>query len=333
MRQLSAIRSCPACLTRRLRYFVLLSVGVFLFAGALLGQSDQGKTPPAPVVIPDGTPVQLRFAQALWVYPISPFIYDPPRPPFRIDDAVRIIAAADADVNGHLVVRKGSIGQATVTGIAAQNSKYPTTCIDLRLDWISSLNGQQVPLRSGKKGKPHSDLLRVLSGHAGFFVDQTSLGRGLIEAMTFQEKLKALRGKLWVPAGTRMTGFVHGNISLDPAQLADAEARLPLPNTTGLLTIYRTKGQKDRKPDVYCDNKQLASLGPQQFFEAELTAGAHEVSVERSAPIHLEVSAGKEYYLYLRWHELTGAWKLESVTSPEGEDGVAEGEMISVFPN
>jgi len=246
-----------------------------------------------------------------------------------------MIAAADVDVNGHLVIRRGSLGQATVIGIYVplSNKEMPTTDIDLRLDWISSLNGQQVPLRMHKKGKPQSEILEVLSGHAGFFVDQTPLGRSLFEGMTSLYLLKAPHIKLWVPAGTRMNSFVHGNVSLDPAQFADAEARLPLPNTTGLLTIYRTKGQKDRKPEVYCDNKQLASLGPLQFFQVELMAGTHELSIERSAPIHLEVSGGKEYYLYLRWRELASEWKLESVTSPEGEDGIAKGEMISASPD
>jgi hypothetical protein len=95
------------------------------------------------LVIPDGTPVQLRFAQAVWGLPISPFILDPPRPPFSKGDAVRIVAAADVEINGHIVIRRGSIGQATIMATnLVINRKHPTTGIHLRVDWIKGISDQ-----------------------------------------------------------------------------------------------------------------------------------------------------------------------------------------------
>jgi hypothetical protein len=294
-----------------------------------VSEIQKSSEPPASVIIPDGTPVQLRFAQAVWGFPISPFILDPPRPPFTKGDAVRIVAAADVEIGGHIVIRRGSIGQATVMATSLiVDRKHPTTGIDLRIDWIKSISDQMVPLRLHKKGKPGGIILDVYSGHGGFSIDQVSLSRGLIQAMTFQYMAKSLHQKLWVPVGTRMIGFVHGSIPLDGGRLSEAEARLPLPNTTGLVTIYRVKGQKDQKPDVSCDGKALAPLGSRQFLELELPPGDHALSVSRGESAPLTISPGKEYYLWLRWHPLPGSWKLEAVSTPEGEDGISDGEMV-----
>ena len=290
---------------------------------------QKSSEPSTSLVIPDGTPVQLRFAQAVWGLPISPFISDPPRPPFTKGDAVRIVAAADVEINGHILIRRGSIGQATVMATnLVVNRKHPTTGIHLRVDWIKSISDQIVPLRPHRNGKQGSIILDVYSGHSGFSVDQESLARGVLQAMTFQYMAKSLHQKRWVPVGTRMVGFVHGSIPLDAGRLAEAEARLPLPNTSGLITIYRVKGQKDQKLDVYCDDRALAQLGSRQFFELELPPGDHTFSVNKGNSLRLTVSLGKEHYLWLRWHALTGTWKLDAVTTPEGEDGISDGEMV-----
>jgi len=293
-------------------------------------ESQKPSGPSSSVVIPDGTPVQLRFAQAIWGFPISPFILDPPHPPFRKGDAVRIVAAADVEIDGHILIRRGSIGQATVMATnLVVDRKHPTTGVDLRVDWIKSINEQMVPLRLHKKGKQSGIILDVYSNHGGFSVNQESLGRGLFEAMTYQTLAKSLHQKLWVPVGTRIVGFVHGSIPLDAARLGEAEARLPLPNTTGLVTIYRLKGQKDQQLEVSCDGKVLAQLGPRQFFELELPPGDHIFSAAGNESFQLTVSQGKEYYLWLRWHAISGVWKIVSVITPEGEDGIADGEMVT----
>ena len=292
-------------------------------------ENQKSSEPSTSVVIPDGTPVQLRFAQAIWGLPISPFISDPPRPPFSKGDAVRIVVAADVEINGHIVIRRGSIGQATVMATnLVVNRKHPTTGIHLRVDWIKSISDQMVPLRPHRNGKQGLIILDVYSNHGGFVVNQESLARGIFEAMTYQNLAKSLHQKLWVPVGTRMVGFVHGSIPLDAGRLAEAEARLPLPNTTGLISIYRLKGQKDQRPDISCDGKALVQLGSRQFFEIELPPGAHIISVNNGESVQFTVSPGKEYYLWLRWHALTGTWKLDSVTTSEGEDGISEGEMV-----
>jgi hypothetical protein len=301
-------------------------------------QTEAGKPDSAPktISIPDGTPVPLRFAQAMWGYPHSPFISDPPHPRFKKGDTVQLVAAADVMVGGQFVIRRGSPARASVVKLTIPDRKNPQTGIEVRLDWVKTINNEQLSLRPFSKHKKWTTIfLDVYSDHGGFLVDQTevSLAKGLFQAMTLQPMVtglkNALRQKLWVPAGTRITGFVQGNASLDASQLAEARARFPQPNSTGLLTIYRMKGQVDQKIKISCDENELVQLGARQYFVLELQPGKHFCNVDKNDPVEFNVSAGAELYFYLHSHALSGKWSLELVDSPVGEDGIAEGELVA----
>jgi hypothetical protein len=322
-----------------LKLVILSALLLASFPGTAGAQSPtESAKPDSPlprIAIPEGTPIPMRFAQAIWGLPLSPFISDPPRPPFQKGDTVRLVAAADVLVDGQLVVRKGSPGQATVIKIRRPERKNPDTGIELQWDWIKTIDDQQLALKPFPKRKWKTWYLDVYADHGGFFVNQTdeSLVKGIFEAMTFQYMAKglkmSLRQKLWVPAGTRVIGYVQTNVSLDTARLAEAQARLPLPNSTALLTIYRMKGQKDRQIDLACDDKPLGQLGARQYFMFELQPGIHSCRADKSDPLEFAVSAGRDYYLNLQFHTLTNKWTMEQVDSPVGEDGIGEGELIT----
>ena len=284
------------------------------------------------VSVPDGTPIPMRFAQAMWGIFFSPFVSDPPRPPFRIGDTVRLVAAEDVLIGGQLVIRKGSPGQATLIDFNLPNRKNPTTGLELRLDWVKSITGQQLPLRPFSKHRKWGAIsLDVYSDHGGFFVDQSedSVAKVLFKSFTFQYLPKEVHRKLWVPAGTRMIGFLQGTASLDGTQLAEARARFPQPNSTGLLTVYRMKGQVDQKIKVLCDENELGQLGARQYFVLELQPGRHFCNVDKNDRLEFSVSAGAELYLYLHSHALSGKWSFDLVDAPVGEDGIAESELVA----
>jgi hypothetical protein len=327
------------------RFAGLLLIAVLLSGNAAAqsqspspSQTEAAKTDSASktISIPDGTPIPLRFAQAMWGIFFSPFVSDPPRPPFRIGDTVRLVTAADVMIGGQLVIRRGSPAQATLVNLKIPDRKSPDTGLELRLDWVKTINNEQLFLRPYSKHKKWKTIsLNVYSDHGGFLVDQTeiSLAKGLFQAMTLQPMVtglkNALRQKLWVPAGTRITGFVQGNASLDASRLAEALARFPQPNSTGLLTIYRMKGQVDQKIKISCDENELGQLGARQYFVLELQPGKHFCNVDKNDPVEFNVSAGGELYFYLRSHALSGKWSLETVDSAVGEDGIAEGELAA----
>src|SRR5262249_27729925 len=314
----------------------MLGLMLGMFPMITFAQSEAKESKPASspqiVTIPKGTPIPMRFAQAVWGFPISPFISDPPRPPFRVGDKVRLVAAADVSAGGQLVVRKGSLGQATVVGIWTPNRKHPSTGIDLQWDWIKTIDDQQVAIKPFLKRKRKVWPLDVYSDQGGFYVNQEedSVGKILFKAFTYQYAVQDLKKKLWVPTGTRITGYVEADVPLYAARLAEAQSRFPMPNSTALLTIYRVKGHKEKRLDVVCDGKAAGQLGERQYLVLDLGPGMHSCQTEKFDPFEFSVSAGREYYLYLRSHALTDKWTFESVETPVGEDGIAEAELVGM---
>src|SRR5258708_3966707 len=129
--------------------------------------------------------------------------------------------------------------------------------------------------------------------------------------------------KPWAPAGTRMFGFVHGVVSIDPAELKDAQALLPIPNPTAMLTIFRAKGHRELRPGIACDDKEVAPVGERQYTTLELAPGKHACHTEGQALVEFTADAGEEYFLRVQRGTFASAWELKLVTTAEGEDGVS----------
>src|SRR5260370_32918907 len=140
---------------------------------------------------------------------------------------------------------------------------------------------------------------------------------------------EARRSRDWVPAGARMTAFGDGDVALDASEIREAQEGLPIRNETGLVMIYRTKGQKDSRPLIYCDSKAIGQLGSRSFVTLEMDPGKHSCRADQGTPLEFSVSGGQEYYLHLEHETLRGNWKLSLVKNLEGEDGVAAADPIS----
>lgn len=312
-----------------------------LFSSSMaLGQtqqvdSEKASAGAATIMIPDGTPVQLRFAQAVWGIAAGNRV----RPVHaKQGDVVRLVVAADVSIGGRIVIQKGSAGRATVTNVweptrTKNGVQIICTCFSLHLDWIRSVNNQPISLRSKAKGKAGEFTLEVHSTHAGAIARPSSLRRDLVDALTGWYLIKMIHEKDWVPAGTRMTAFVHGNVSLDASDIDEALKRLPLPNETALVMVYRTKGQEDKQPHVYCDSKEVGRLGNRQYVVVEMDPGKHSCRPDQGETLEFSVAGGEEYYLYLKFGVLAGNWKLSLVNNLEGEDGVAAADPIPNPPN
>ena len=285
--------------------------------------------PPA-FTIPDGTPVQLRFAQP--VRGMTRGRWGRISVEAKPGDKVRLVVGNAIRVKGLVVVSKGAVGEATVDNVWLPLKTYdrhgndttlPQTGFSLRLDWIEDVTGQQVLLRASPTGESKPFTVEVLSKNGGLVARPESLRRDLIQAATFADLITMFHERTWIPVGTRLQAFVHGATALDSSELKQAQALLPASNLNATLTIYRKKGQKDSRPRLFCDDKEIASLGAQQYTTLDLTPGNHSCYVEGQHSIELVASAGEEYFLHLRHRAFVGAWQVKIVTSAEGEDAVA----------
>ncbi len=287
------------------------------------------------VTIPDGTVVQLRFAQ-----PVRGMIRTASgvKVEARRGDKVRLVVAEDVRVKDLVVIARGAIGQATVHGTwlpTKVRGRYgnditpPQTGLSLQLDWIEDVTGQQVPLRASPTGKSKPFIVEVLSQNGGMVARPDSMLRDVFQIMTFTNLITMIHQRTWIPTGTRITVFVHGAVAFDPAEIKQAQSLLPIPNANALFTIYRTKGHGKDPTIVFCDDQELVPLGPRQYTSVELTSGKHVCRMPSGKPLEILAEAGQEYFLEVHYKTLTGEWELQSVPSSEGEDQVARSESIT----
>lgn len=306
-----------------------------LLVGPVYAQSpaEPGKPPeePAKLTIPDGTPVQLRFSQAVWGMAAG----NRPRSVHaHSGDVVRMVVAEDLVVGGKIVIQKGSAAQATVDsvwmpGMDRHGVRDICTCLSLELNWAKSLDDQNIALRSLPKGKPGSFTVQVHSTRTGAIAKPLSLKQAMIGALE-QGFLLNIREMMhrrdWVPAGARITAFVQGDFPLNHAEIEEAQARLPIPNEAGLVMIYRTKGQKDQHPRFFCDSKEIGQVSSRQYLLIQMDPGKHSCRAEQGNALEFDVASGEEYYLDAKFGSWAGNWKLSLVNKLEGEDGVGAAE-------
>lgn len=306
---------------------------LFCFPAVLTPQSpvETGKDPAAraAITVPNGTPIILRFAQPLVGVPQ----FNPQNPiaHAKKGDLVSLVVAADFRVNGVIVVRKGGLAQATVMKANEPDWQYSDSGLELRFDWVKSINGQEIPLMHKQNGKKSTKFPVILfSTHTGnhlltgFSWEHRSLSDGLREAL----KVKSHQQWTVIPTGTRTKAYVHGDIPLDPAAVQSALAELPAPNPTATVTIYREKGPKDQLPHVICDEKDLGTIADWQYFVVELDPGKHACRPDTGDSSDFTLSPGEEYYLQLHHSAMSGKWQISIADYAAGEDAITFSELV-----
>src|ERR1035437_9322848 len=115
------------------------------------------------VVVPDGTPVFLRFAQPVYGLAVAP-----EKTAIKKGAAIRLVAAGDVRANGRIVITKGSVAQATVTNVRRLvGSDLVFTGLTLRLDWVTTVTGATGPLRPRGPGPAQSSPAKCFRTKAG----------------------------------------------------------------------------------------------------------------------------------------------------------------------
>lgn len=284
---------------------------------------------PQAITIPDGTEVQLRLAQPVRGMTRSirgTRVYSKP------GDKVRLVAADDVRVNGLIVISKGAVGRATVIkadpppiNTHSYNDRYAALAdlfvpkigtVSLRLDWIEDVTGHAISLRAYPAGEAKPFTMVVLAENGGIVARPPKF--------TLDLNFKNLsHAKQWAPAGTRLLGFVHGAVNIDPAELKNAQALLPIPNPTAMLTVLRTKGHREMQPHVTCDDKEIAPVGEREYVTLEFSPGKHVCHTDGQPAVEFNAEAGEDYFLRVQYRIFASVWELKMLTAAEGEDSLS----------
>jgi len=230
-----------------------------------------------------------------------------------------MVAASDVRVGKYVVIAKGSPGQASVTKVF--HPFMALTGLALRFDWVQDVTGNHVPLRLEKNGKQEPFTIEVLSSTGGMVAHKETLrgdlaGKDTVDPSLFWHK------KNWIPVGTRIQSFTHGDTTRDLAEVADAQALLPISNDVATLTVYRTKGEHDAHLHLLCDGNDLGVIEAQQYLVTELTPGKHNCQAEHEASLEITANGGDDYFVRLVASP-PGSWQLKRMDAGEGEDTIA----------
>jgi hypothetical protein len=281
------------------------------------------------VTIPDGTPVEMRFAQAVRGKMLNPVDVGTEAHP---GDTVRLVAAADVRIGNLIVIPEGAFAQATVIKVKRPMTSLNITGLGLQLDWVEDVTGAHVPLRILPKGEPEPFMLKIISGSSGVVARPETLRSDLAgkDAVDFTEMW---RTRSYIPAGTRLMVYVHGEAALDATKLQEAQDRVSFSQfeTTANLMIYRTKGHGSDRARILCDGNIVGRIGERQYLHVDLTPGTHSCQVENQKPREITVQVGQEYFLHLQ--RSGSGWELKPVTEGEGEDSIENADLAPKHQN
>jgi hypothetical protein len=317
--------------------------------------SEQSQTDQS-VVIPDGTQVELRFAQDVWGQAVKKSAL-PVQVAGQVQpgDTVSLVSVADIRIGARVVIAKGALAQATVIDVVApimyEKQQASETGLFLRLDWLKSINGAEIPLRAFKKGGSGRFHVKVFSDGKGTRAlpdkltpflskmatanDEDSAGHGIsqrgIQKRDIQKRSiqKEDGQKNWIPVGTTINSFVEGAFPLNAAEVEQAQAQLPRMNSGAMLSIYRNQDHKSVQRAVSCDSQEPTRIGERQYVVVALAAGQHSCQVDKEEPLVINVHDGEEIFVHLHPRPLGGGWTLKLVPAAEGEAGVAAAKLVS----
>lgn len=299
--------------------FGLISFGLALSAPQTeASHSENGSAEASGISIPDGTPVEMRFAQAVKGKMLDPVDVGVEA---KEGDTVRLVAAADIRVGKKIVISEGAIAQATVVQVKRPLSTLVATGLGLQLDWIEDVTGSHIPLRILQKGKPEPFMVQVVSTPGGVVARPETL-RGDILGKNAVDVSQIWRDRYYIPAGTRIVAYVHGSQTLDSAKVEEAQSRVTFSEfaTTVDVVIYRTKGHSRERPRVRCDETLPRSIGEREFIHLDLETGKHHCQIADQPLQEFSVEAGQEYFFHL---QLSGSrWEMKPVSVGEGEDSI-----------
>ena len=297
------------------------------------------------ITLHDAMPIHLRFAERVCgVVPGFNAVAA------KQGASVRLVTTRDLYLKNKVVIAHGALALATVDRVLPgklrnrHSSRDPVVPgVSLRLESVTSVTGDQIPLRGGRKGPAKAVDLIVLFTKGGAEVRLVPEASGMFGFLWRTESALSYGvphfvgdkpEDVCIPEGARMLAYADGDVSIGAAQLEQAQAALPVPSADAVLYVFRLKEKKKESgisPPLICNQIKVAALGPQQMAVANLPPGKYSCQIGNQPAVEFTLARG-EYFaqLHRSRHEKWALWWL----SPEqGEDLSAETELVSYEPD
>jgi hypothetical protein len=236
-------------------------------------------------VLEDGTPVKIRINRTV------------SSAEAHVGDTVDFEVLEDINVEGTLVIGKGSLAFATVTEAQSKRRMARGGKLGINIDYVKLTDGEKAALRAIKEVKG--------GGHTGAMTGGiVATGLVFFPAAPF---FLFMHGKdITIPKGTEVTAYVNGDIKLDVAKFhPEGSQAAPLratnsQNATQNAISTTAEVQLESTPpgaDIQLDGN-FAGNTPSDL---QVSEGEHEIVVRKSGfndwQRKLRVSAGSMIHL------------------------------------
>jgi hypothetical protein len=275
------------------------------------------------ITIPEGTLIELRFAQAVVGRGGSRARRDAQNDETveaEVGDKVRLVVAADVKIAGIVVIEKGALAQATVTKVKSDLTSF-SSGIGLNLESVDDVTGEKLPLRPAAVGAPRTVMLVVKRTTSGVVAQPEPEDGPHLLSGPFRST-----GLASVPAGTRIYAYLNEDVSFDADKLQQA----PKPNGPATITFFRVRERTSSAITISCNGRKLGRVGVLHYLTAELPPGWYSCQADGQRTLEIAAEANAEYFVRIVLQH--GEASLVPVSVGEGEDGLADSEPVIERP-
>jgi hypothetical protein len=253
--------------------------------------ADDSDTPAAQVVLRDGQQVVLRNLD-----PIT-------SAKAKAGDHVSFEVIRSVSSDGLVVIPQGSIATGTVQSVGKAGLAHHGGHLSVTIDSLQLPGRKTVRLRAAESRKERNFGWRDVGGAA-------VLAGTIYYAPLAPVYLLAKGDQASMPAGTRFTAYLDGDLTMDRAGL---EAGDPPPGQNpDVATIYIFRGNQDKAPSVEqpvsCGRVSVGSFSGSQYMKFEVTPGRYwcysQFHTAKLSPtqqagqlVEIDAAAGQSYYL------------------------------------
>lgn len=259
-------------------------------------QSTQATLSTAPtasdtVILHDGEPVVLRNLD-----PIT-------SAKAKVGGQLRFEVIRAISTAGLVVIPKGSIATGTVQSVGKAGLAHHGGHLSVTIDKLALPNGREVSLRAVQLRKERNFGWRDVAG-------ATAIAATIYYMPLAPVYLLAKGDQASMPAGTRFTAYLDGDLTVDRSGL-EAAGPPPGPNPD-IATIFIFRGSQDSAPSleqpVSCGRVPVGTFSGSQYMKFEVTPGRYwcysqfhttKLSPAQQATqlVEIDAAAGQSCYL------------------------------------
>lgn len=234
----------------------------------------------------DSTPVVLRTKQNL----SSATVKVGDRVPFLVVKDVRVADLADL-----IVIPRGAEAWGLVTAVQPKRRKGRPGKLDITIQSVQLLNGENAPLRAEQHSQGKSREVGTMADIPEAAVVTFGLG---IPVVLFS-MLEKGKDAYW-PAGTKFTAYLNGDVVLDRSALERIQPAPVQRKGPATVTIFRAETGMRFQPPVYCGKVVLAKLPHSAYMKIQLPPGKYFFWSSDKRVVVVRLEEGQEFYLQMQ---------------------------------